>query len=160
MRHLERRLEKPGPRRRWPAGSQPAARAHAATQTHRISAVAAVSARRPSLLSQGRCGRGRNHRGERCATGRVRPRLETAALAICAVLVIFAAFDPLGIERRVVEVNKRVRMEVYLRQVPVAPRDFKGRIGESAGAPAARAASFAEQERVLADIERSKSHKH
>ncbi len=84
---------------------------------------------------------------------------KAAAFAISAALVVVAAFDLWRIERRVINVNKRLRMNAYLRQVPGAPPDFTGRLTDAPDAPAPRSASFAEQERLLAEIERVKDHK-
>jgi TM2 domain-containing membrane protein YozV len=79
-----------------------------------------------------------------------------AAVAPAALLVSLAAFDLWWIDRRVTALNKRLRMQAYLRPVPGAPPGFKGRLTDAGDPPASRPASFTEQERLLAEIERAK----
>ena len=79
-----------------------------------------------------------------------------AALVASAVLVSLAAFDLWWIDRRVTDLNKRLRMRAYLRPVPGAPPGFKGRLTDAADTPASRPASFTEQERLLTEIERAR----
>ena len=79
-----------------------------------------------------------------------------AALVTCAVMGAAAVFDLWWIDRRVTEVNKRLRMQAYLRPVPGAPPGFKGRLTDLADAPAPRPPSFREQEQLLTEIERAK----
>jgi hypothetical protein len=78
-----------------------------------------------------------------------------AGAALGAVLVCAALYDLAWIRRRVPELNKALRMQAYLRPVAGAPRGFRGHFTDD-GEPPARPPSFAEQERLLADIERSK----
>ena len=99
-----------------------------------------------------------------------------------AGLVAFALYDLWWIDRRVVTLNKEIRMRVYMGQTQGAPRGFKGhytddadiagytRLKESerAGHPARdqqtsskesgsrRAASFAQQEALLRELARKK----
>jgi hypothetical protein len=80
------------------------------------------------------------------------PRLSAAPGALLAG---FALFDLIWIERRVVALNKRLRMQAYLRPAPGAPPGFRGRFGDGEHpSPRPRAPSFAEQERLLAELER------
>lgn len=63
-----------------------------------------------------------------------------------------ALYDLLWIRRRLVALNKQIRMQVYLSQTPAAPAGYRGRdTEETAGAP-----SFAEQERMLRELARSR----
>jgi len=78
-----------------------------------------------------------------------------ASAVVGAVLVCAALYDLTWIRRRVPELNKALRMQAYLRPVAGAPQGFRGRYTDDAEQPA-RAPSFAEQERLLAEIERSK----
>jgi len=79
-----------------------------------------------------------------------------AAVAPAALLVSLAAFDLWWTDRRVTALNKRLRMQAYLRPVPGAPPGFEGRLTDAGDAAASRPASFSEQERLLAEIERAK----
>jgi len=79
-----------------------------------------------------------------------------AALAPAVVLVLLAGFDLWWIDRRVTSLNKRLRMQAYLRPVPGAPPGFTGRLTDAGAAPAARPLSFSEQERLLTEIERAR----
>jgi len=80
-----------------------------------------------------------------------------ASAALGAVLVCAALYDLTWIRRRVPELNKALRMQAYLRPVAGAPQGFRGRFTDDADEErAARPHSFAEQERLLAEIERSK----
>lgn len=97
--------------------------------------------------------------------------LSVAALALLAVaprwslvpacaLAALLAFDLVWIDRRVTALNKRLRMQAYLRPGHGAPAGFRGRHfdeqASDAGAAPRRAASFAEQERLLAELERKR----
>jgi hypothetical protein len=71
-----------------------------------------------------------------------------------AVLIGAALLDIRWIEKAVVRINKRLRIEVYMSQTPGAPAGYRGRFADDAtgggdAAPEARASSFAEQERRL-----------
>jgi len=78
-----------------------------------------------------------------------------ASAGLGAVLVAAALYDLSWIRRRLTALNKELRMQAYLRPVAGAPAGFRGRFtDEDAVAP--RAPSFAEQERLLAEIERRK----
>ncbi len=78
-----------------------------------------------------------------------------AGAALGAVLAGWALFDLFWIERRVVALNKRLRMQAYLRPAPGAPPGFRGHFTDAdEPRPRARTPSFAEQERLLAEIER------
>lgn len=96
------------------------------------------------------------------------------SLALFAVLAACAIYEVFRIDDAVAQINKRLRMQVYLRQSPGTPRGFKGHYtddgadglppspekenGASPGqAPTIhprepRAASFAEQEKLLRDM--------
>ena len=84
------------------------------------------------------------------------PGWTLAALGVCAFMVAPALFDLWWIDRRVTDLNKRLRMQAYLRPVPGAPPGFKGRLTDVADAAAPRAPSFTEQERLLTEIEHAK----
>ena len=76
------------------------------------------------------------------------------AWALAAVLIGAALLDIRWIEKAVVRINKRLRMEVYMSQTPGAPAGYRGRFADDAtgageASPEARAPSFAEQERRL-----------
>ncbi len=71
----------------------------------------------------------------------------------------FALFDLVRMERRLTGLNKALRMKAYLRAAPGAPRDFRGHYTDGpdeARAAVGRTASFAEQERQLAELARKK----
>ena len=70
-----------------------------------------------------------------------------------ALLAGYALFDLFWIERRVAALNKRLRMQAYLRPGPGAPAGFAGRFRD-ADDTTAQGPSFAEQERLLAEIEK------
>lgn len=94
---------------------------------------------------------------------------------VLAVLSVGAIIDMLRLEHVIVRVNKQLRMQVYLRQTPGAPSDFKGRFGDErqgddlrdnnqadvdqaqseSGHP--RIPSFAEQEKLLREMARKHS---
>lgn len=77
------------------------------------------------------------------------------AAALGILLAACALADLVWIERRVVALNKRLRVQAYLRPVPGAPPGFRGRFTDADEASSApRAPSFAEQERLLAELER------
>ena len=77
-----------------------------------------------------------------------------AGAALGGILVAAALADLYWIGRRVISLNKELRMQAYLRPVAGAPPGFRGRFTDDAQAP--RSPSFAEQERLLAEIERRK----
>ena len=77
-----------------------------------------------------------------------------AGAALGGILVAAALADLYWIGRRVISLNKELRMQAYLRPVAGAPPGFRGRFTDDAQAP--RPPSFAEQERLLAEIERRK----
>ena len=76
------------------------------------------------------------------------------AWALGAVLIGAALLDIRWIEKAVVRINKRLRIEVYMSETPGPPAGYKGRFVDDEtsaedAAPGARASSFAEQERRL-----------
>jgi len=77
-----------------------------------------------------------------------------AGAALGGILVAAALADLYWIGRRVTALNKELRMQAYLRPVAGAPPGFRGRFTDDPEAP--RPPSFAEQERLLAEIERRK----
>lgn len=92
-----------------------------------------------------------------------------AGIAAAAALLAWAIADLWWIDRRVTRLNKALRIEAYLGAGPGAPPGFRGRFVDDAQADAASASStsstadaarrtpgFAEQERLLAEIERRK----
>lgn len=103
------------------------------------------------------------------------------ALAILGLITAFALYDIRWIEDRVAALNKRLKMGMYMKQAPGAPRGFKGRYTDdglddylkqkeqergghqpaAAEPPRAgnRAPSFAEQERMLQELAKSRSKK-
>jgi len=86
----------------------------------------------------------------------------TAALLKLLALSVLLAYDILTLERRLVAVNKRLRMAVYLGQGAAAPAGFRGRFGEQTAttdtvAPK-RMPTFAEQEALLREIARRRPH--
>jgi hypothetical protein len=78
-----------------------------------------------------------------------------AAAAVAAVVVTAALYDLHWIGRRVTALNKQLRIEAYLRPVAGAPLGFRGRFTDDGEQPS-RPPSFAEQENLLAAIERRK----
>jgi TM2 domain-containing membrane protein YozV len=78
-----------------------------------------------------------------------------AAVGISAVPIALAAFDLWWIDRRVTEINKRLRMKAYLRPGGGAPPGFAGRPTDLPGAAPRRPLSFIEQERILTEIGRA-----
>lgn len=71
-----------------------------------------------------------------------------AGAAIALLLAAAALYDLYWIDRRVVALNKAIRRRIYLSQGAAPPPGYRGReLGERPAA--ARAPSFAEQERVL-----------
>lgn len=81
-------------------------------------------------------------------------RLAALPLGACAAL---ALYDLAWIRRRLVELNKQIRMRVYLSQTPGAPEGFRGHYtDETADLPprGRRAPSFAEQEEMLRELAR------
>jgi hypothetical protein len=82
-----------------------------------------------------------------------------AALAAVVVLLAVAVYDLFWIDRRVVQLNKRIRREVYLSTASAPPEGYQGRQlgddGNDAGARRRhgnRVLSFAEQERLLREL--------
>ncbi|HXV10176.1 MAG TPA: hypothetical protein VD839_05185 [Burkholderiales bacterium] len=76
--------------------------------------------------------------------------------ALAALLTGAALLDIRWIEKTLVRINKRLRMEVYMSQTAGAPAGYRGRFVDDStrGAEAAReerAPSFAEQEHRLRD---------
>ena len=74
--------------------------------------------------------------------------------ALAAALAGWALFDAWWIERAVVRINKRLRMEVYMSQTAGAPAGYQGRFTDEGASPdntrgRARTPSFSEQERRL-----------
>jgi hypothetical protein len=74
--------------------------------------------------------------------------------ALGTLLAGAALLDIAWVEKAVVRVNKRLRIEVYMNQTAGAPAGYRGRFaddatGADAAARDARASSFAEQERRL-----------
>ena len=81
-----------------------------------------------------------------------------------AALVGWTLYDLRWIDDRVAAVNKRLRMQVYLRPGGGAPAGFRGRYTDDAPAgeqptTSGRAPSFAEQERLLRELARRKAEK-
>jgi len=79
-------------------------------------------------------------------------------------LLVWALADLRWSDRRVTALNKALRMAAYLGAGPGAPPGYRGRFvdgGEaqdSAAQPPPRAPGFAEQARLLGEIERRKRH--
>jgi hypothetical protein len=78
-----------------------------------------------------------------------------ASAMLAGVVLAAALLDLYWIRQRVTALNKELRMQAYLRPVAGAPAGFRGRFTED-GEPPSRAPSFAEQESLLAEIERRK----
>jgi len=79
------------------------------------------------------------------------------AVPIAALLAAALLHDLFWIERRVVALNKAIRMRVYLSQAPGAPAGFKGHFtDDDAPVRGPRAPSFAEQERLLRELARAR----
>ena len=79
---------------------------------------------------------------------------EIAGWIVGALVVARALVDLAWIEKTIVSINKRLRVEIYMNQTPGAPAGYKGRFRSdddmSGTAPhESRAPSFAEQERQL-----------
>jgi len=89
-----------------------------------------------------------------------------AGIGAAAALLAWAIADLWWIDRHLTRLNKALRIEAYLGAGPGAPPGFRGRFVDDAQADAAaasatsdaagRAPGFAEQERLLAEIERRK----
>jgi hypothetical protein len=100
------------------------------------------------------------------ATGALYRLAPWAGIGAAAALLAWAIVDLWWIDRRVTRLNKALRMQAYLGAGPGAPPDFRGRFVDDAQADAAstsatspaagRMPGFAEQERLLAEIERRK----
>ena len=76
--------------------------------------------------------------------------------ALGALLTGAALLDIAWVEKAVVRINKRLRIEVYMSHTAGAPAGYQGRFvddatGAAEAAREARAASFSEQERQLRD---------
>ncbi len=95
---------------------------------------------------------------------------------VLAMLACGALYDLVGLERLIANINKQLRIQVYLRQAPGAPPDFKGRFPDELDDPdlrhkspanihqppspepgSPRLPSFAEQERLLRELARGRS---
>lgn len=96
------------------------------------------------------------------------------SMALFAALAACAIYETFCIDDAVAQINKRLRMQIYLRQSPGTPRGFKGHYTDDdpavlphsaeqdepagAGQPPtirpreARVASFMEQEKLLRDL--------
>lgn len=89
--------------------------------------------------------------------------ISEAAIALAAVLLAWALVDTRWIEPRLVKVNRRLRMQVYLGPGSGAPAGFRGHYTDDkpardgAASGAGGAPSFAEQERLLRELARRKS---
>lgn len=89
-----------------------------------------------------------------------------AAWVVGVLLLAAGLYDLLRIDRRVTEINKRIRMETYLRPGNTMPPDFRGRFGDDkdeqrpeGARQAGRPPSFSQQEarlRQLAQQQRRK----
>ena len=86
-----------------------------------------------------------------------------AGIAAGVALAAWALAELWWIDRRVTGLNKALRMQAFLGAGPGAPPGYRGRFGadDAVGAPpgdatraAPRAPGFAEQERLLAELER------
>ena len=79
------------------------------------------------------------------------------ALPVAALVAVALVHDCFWIERRIVALNKALRMKVYLSQGEGAPRDFKGHYtDDDPPAKSPRVASFADQERLLRELARQR----
>jgi hypothetical protein len=58
------------------------------------------------------------------------------AIAIAVAEAVWAAIDLIWIDRRVITLNKRLRMAAYLRPGPGAPPGFRGRLTDPGPPPA------------------------
>jgi len=89
-----------------------------------------------------------------------------------AALACGAIYDMVHLEHMIARFNKQLRMQIYLRQAPGAPADFKGRFPDTSTDPGQqdksqtvdrqeprhpRMPSFAEQEQLLRDPARGRS---
>ncbi len=89
--------------------------------------------------------------------------LVAAAIALAAVLVVWALIDTQWIEPRLTNLNRQLRMQIYLGGSGGAPAGFRGHYSDEDPAPdgparhASRAPSFAEQERLLRELARRQS---
>lgn len=85
-----------------------------------------------------------------------------AAIALAAVLLVWALIDTQWIEPRLTKLNRQLRMQVYLGGSGGAPAGFRGHYSDDDPAPdkparhTGRAPSFAEQERLLRELARRK----
>ena len=79
-----------------------------------------------------------------------------AAAIAGASIVVAALYDLHWIGGRVTALNKQLRIDAYLRPVAGAPPGFRGRFTDDGEQPS-RPPSFAEQESLLAEIERRKT---
>ena len=88
---------------------------------------------------------------------------EPMVIWITAILLTAGALrDLLHTEASVATINKALRMRVYLAQTEGPPPGFTGRAEETPAEPAAaagRVPSFAEQERLLAELSRRREEK-
>jgi hypothetical protein len=75
------------------------------------------------------------------------------ALPIVCLIAAAVVHDFFWIERRIVALNKTIRVAVYLSQSPGAPHGFKGQYtDDDASLRAPRIPSFAEQEKLLREL--------
>ncbi|MGB8436817.1 MAG: hypothetical protein WCE38_21430 [Burkholderiales bacterium] len=75
------------------------------------------------------------------------------ALPFACLIAAAVVHDFFWIERRIVALNKTIRVAVYLSQSPGAPHGFKGQYtDEEASVRTPRAPSFAEQEKLLREL--------
>jgi hypothetical protein len=75
------------------------------------------------------------------------------AVPVACLIVAALVHDCFWIERRIVTLNKAIRVKVYLSQTPGAPRGFKGQYtDDDQPVRAQRAPSFAEQEQLLREL--------
>lgn len=83
---------------------------------------------------------------------------------LLAALIAGAIYDMSRLEWMIARINKRLRMQVYLRQAPGAPQGFSGRFPDEPQDPEprdsrTRVPSFAEQERLLRELTRTQPKK-
>ena len=83
-----------------------------------------------------------------------------AAWPLFGIQFAVALFDLFRMEARLTRLNKALRIQATLRATPGAPTGFRGHYTDEPDAERAsetgRALSFAEQERLLAELERKK----
>lgn len=74
--------------------------------------------------------------------------------AVLAALVLLLAVDVASLEKRIAAYNRRLRMAAYLSPGPGAPPGFSGRIADGPPPASPRVPGFAEQERLLRELEK------